>query len=260
MSSPPFAPGPGRLAWSSSPELGKTRGAVLVPTGAVEQHGPHLATGVDIWLATAVALGVAGRDPSIRVAEPISYGSSAHHLAFPGTISLRPSTFIAIVVDVCRSLARDGFFPIVLNGHGGNRGALQVAVSELGADGVRSAAFSYFDLIREDAAAILPDADQGCGHACALETSLMLHLFPGSARAEAIPAGGTPSCWPDPHLYSPSPITVWRGFEEINPTGVIGKPADATAEAGAKLYDAAVTRSLEAVLRLRDGFAPLQPR
>jgi len=83
----------------------------------------------------------------------------------------------------------------------------------------------------------------------------MLHLFPGSARAEAIPAGGTPSCWPDPHLYSPSPITVWRGFEEINPTGVIGRPSDATAEAGAKLYDAAVSRSLEAVLRLRDSFA-----
>ena len=104
MSSPPFAPGPGRLAWSSSPELGKARGAVLVPTGAVEQHGPHLATGVDIWLATAVALGVAGRDASIRVAEPISYGSSAHHLAFPGTISLRPSTFIAMSLSVRRTV------------------------------------------------------------------------------------------------------------------------------------------------------------
>src|SRR5690625_4359568 len=77
--------------------------AVLVPTGAVEQHGPHLPLGVDTWLATELCHRVSDQlDDSlpVTVAEPISYGCSWHHTSFPGTVSLRTSTFISLLADV----------------------------------------------------------------------------------------------------------------------------------------------------------------
>jgi creatinine amidohydrolase len=77
-----------------------------------------------------------------------------------------------------------------------------------------------------------------------------MHLVPGAVDAGAFPGGGTPPCWPDPHLFARAPITVWRGFEEINTTGVIGKPADASPERGEALFRAAVRRSAEAVSAL----------
>lgn len=244
---PSFDPGPRRAAWAASPEAAG-RGVVVVPVGAVEQHGPHLPLGVDAWLAHAVALGAAERAGGATVAEPLAYGCSSHHLGFPGTVSLRPSTFVAVVRDVCASLARDAAAVLLLNGHGGNRAALDVALAELGERGVRAAAaVSYFDLIRAD----LPElADDEVGHACALETSLMLHLWPESVRREAIPAEPTPPAWPDPHLWAPRGVAVWRPFEEIDPRGVIGTPARASAEIGARAYDAAVRRCAEAIAAL----------
>ncbi len=255
-------PGPHLYAWHSSPDLADLadrRSMALLPAGAVEQHGPHLPVGVDAWIAGAVARAVAVRETSVLALEPLAYGISSHHSRFAGTLTLRPATFIAVIVDICRSLARKGFFPVVLNGHGGNRAALSVAIAELGESGVRAAAFSYFDLIAADAQAILPDAQTGTGHACALETSLMLHLLPAAVRSARIPEGGTPSCWPNPHLFAHSPVTVWRGFEEINPTGVIGCPADASAAAGQRLFDAAVERAIATICRLRAEFVNTEP-
>jgi creatinine amidohydrolase len=256
---PDFRPAPGRQAWMTTQAAreegaARPRRGVLIPVGAVEQHGPHLPLGVDIWIATSVALAMAERSTRLLAAEPMPYGSSAHHRAFPGTMSLRPSTFIAVLVDVCTGLSQDGYLPIVLNGHGGNRAPMQVALTELGILGVRAAAITYFELIAEEAREILPDVETGTGHACALETSLMMHLVPDSVRAERIPEGGTPPGWPDPHLYAGAGPSVWRGFEEINSTGVIGRPSDASAAAGARLFEAAVERSLLAAHRLLDTY------
>ena len=100
----PGRDGPGALAFAAitSPEARAlavsqpSRPVALLPTGAVEQHGPHLPLGVDIWLASAVARAVAEGQAGMRVCEPFAYGSSQHHRAFPGTMSLSPLTFIAV--------------------------------------------------------------------------------------------------------------------------------------------------------------------
>ena len=230
---------------------GASRPGALLPTGAVEQHGPHLPMGLDIWLATAVAFAAAEGQPGIKVCEPFAYGSSHHHRAFPGTMSLSPQTFIAVLVDLCGCLWGDGFLPVIINGHGGNRAAIQVAVTTLGQRGVVSAGFSYFDLIADVAAEILPDAAGGTGHACALETSLMMHVLPERVRTALIPEGTTPPSWPDPHLYAGPAVTVWRPFEAIRENGVIGTPSEASPSAGARLFAAAVERSRETVLKIQ---------
>jgi hypothetical protein len=185
---------------------------------------------------------------------------AGNDLSFTGSVG-HPSLIRGDEPDGNRApFDADGMIPIILNGHGGNRAPLQVAVAELGAAGIRAAGFSYFDLIAEEARTTLPDAATGTGHACALETSLMMALFAGAVRASRIPSGGTPPSWPDPHLYAASPVAVWRGFEEINPTGVIGKPSEASATAGEALFAAAVQRSVEAVHRLRQSWGQFSSR
>lgn len=254
-----FDPGinPESFALMTSPEAAAVSNAAalrpvaLLPTGAVEQHGPHLSMGLDIWMASAVARAAADGQAAIRVCEPLAYGSSAHHRAFAGTMSLSPQTFIAVLVDLCSCLWDDGFLPVVINGHGGNRAPIQVAITTLGQRGVVSAGFSYFDLIADVAAEVLPDVASGTGHACALETSLMMHVLPQGVRNGLIPEGTTPSAWPDPHLYSASPIAVWRPFETIRENGVIGTPSQASSAAGARLFSAAVERSLETILKIQ---------
>lgn len=251
-----FSPGPHRYAWRTSPEAGRDRAddrppVALLPTGAVEQHGPHLPLGVDTWLAEAVCLGVAGRDDSVLVAERLPYGCSWHHTRLPGTVTLRTRTFVDLVADVCRSLVANGYRPLVVNGHGGNRGALQVALADLAEAGGRAWSVSYFELLADLAAELFPPGETSTGHACALETSLVWYLWPDAVRAGDIPPGETPPTWPDPHLFSRDRVGVVRPFDEINPTGVIGRPSDASPEAGQRLYVAAVDRLAAVVHRVR---------
>lgn len=226
-------------------------GLTLLPVGATEQHGPHLPLGTDWWLAEAVALEAAGRAPGADVAGAVPYGISPHHRGFPGTVTLRTRTFIDLVVDVCASLAADGRVPVVVNGHGGNRGALQVAVAELGERGHTAWAVSYFELLDDVVEDVFPDGHRHVGHACALETSLVMHLWPEAVAADRIPEGGTPPCWPDPHLFTGDRVSVYRRFEDVNPTGVVGTPSLATPEAGARLFEAAADRLAVLLGRIR---------
>jgi creatinine amidohydrolase len=229
---------------------GEARLAV-VPVGATEQHGPHLPLETDTLLATAVAEAVVARTPRTTVGPVLALGCSAHHLGFPGTVSLRPQTFVATVVDVCRSLAAAGTAVLLLNGHGGNRAPLGVALIELAEEELRAYSLTYWDLLEDVMTEALgAEAPAASGHACALETSLMQHLHPDSVRADRIPSGATPATWPDPHMFSTDAVQVVRPFEEISPDGVIGRPSLATPELGRRLFGAAVERCAREVERI----------
>lgn len=223
----------------------------VVPVGATEQHGPHLPLNTDTLLATDVAEAIVARTPGTLVGPVVDLGCSAHHLGFPGTVSLSVDTFVATVVDLCRSLAAAGLTVVLLNGHGGNRAPLGVGLIELTSEGIRAYSFTYWDLLGDVVAEELgPAAREACGHACALETSLMQHLRPDSVRESLIPKGGTPPTWPDPHMFSSEVVQVVRPFEELSPNGVIGRPSLATPELGRRLFDAAVERGAQAVERV----------
>ena len=235
---------------SAELESGPER-VVVVPVGATEQHGPHLPLETDTLLATAVAEAIVTRTPGTLLAPALELGCSSHHSAFAGTISLSTQTFVGIVVDVCRSLGRAGLTAVLLNAHGGNRAQLDVALTELADDGVRAYAFTYWELLEDVVVDELGEAAaSACGHACALETSLMQHLHPHLVRDSAIPAGGTPPTWPDPHMFSSDAVRVVRPFDEIRADGVIGRPSLATPEFGRRLFDAAVARGALIVDRI----------
>ncbi|WP_340646779.1 creatininase family protein [Phenylobacterium sp.] len=113
--------------------LGRSK-TVVIPIGSNEQHGPTGLLGTD-WLCPEIIANEAQKTGDILVGPTFNIGMAQHHLGFPGTISLRPSTFIAAIGDWCRSLGHHGFEKIYfLNGHGGNTHTIEAAFSELYAE------------------------------------------------------------------------------------------------------------------------------
>ncbi|WP_147375439.1 creatininase family protein [Jiangella rhizosphaerae] len=149
---------------------------VVLPVGAVEQHGPHLATGTDSRLAALLAAAAARRaheehGVSVVVAPALPFGASAHHLPFGGTLSLTAATMLAVLTDLLRSMIASGATRIVVvNGHGGNSGVVHAAAADVAAghDGVAVAHLDYWRLVDPRADLNVP------GHAGRFETSMML--------------------------------------------------------------------------------------
>jgi creatinine amidohydrolase len=147
---------------------------VVLPVGATEQHGPHLATGTDWILAEAVSAEAAvlvheRAARPIVLAPAVPFGASDHHLPFGGTLSLSPETLLAVLLDLARSLHADGGRRLVLvNGHGGNTGVCHAAAAAASTRyGVNAAHVDYWQLMA-DAGLPVP------GHAGQFETALML--------------------------------------------------------------------------------------
>ena len=117
-----------RLTWRDAEAALARARLALVPVGSLEQHGPHLTLDTDLAVAEAFAqrLDVELGDDAL-LCPPLPYGLSEHHLAFPGTITLRPDTFIGVLLDLVESLAHWGLRRVlVVNGHGGNIDALRL--------------------------------------------------------------------------------------------------------------------------------------
>ncbi|MDB9487890.1 creatininase family protein [Dolichospermum circinale CS-537/01] len=109
--------------------LQKSSGIIL-PIGSTEQHGPTALIGTDAICAESISKGV-GEATQAMVGPTINVGMALHHTAFPGTISLRPSTLILVVKDYLTCLVKAGFTKFYfINGHGGNIATLKAAFSE----------------------------------------------------------------------------------------------------------------------------------
>jgi creatinine amidohydrolase len=177
---------------------------VLLPVGATEQHGPHLPVGTDHFavehIAREAARSVAARLP-IVVAPTLPFGSSHHHLAFGGTLSLGTETYYRVISDLVDSLLTDGFRRVfVLNGHGGNNELIQLAVRDLAlAREADLAAASYWTVAWDDLVRLeTHQYGRFPGHAGAFETSLVLALRPELVREPRPHRDKVPPWTPNP--------------------------------------------------------------
>jgi creatinine amidohydrolase len=226
-------------------EVGEAAAAgaiALLPVGATEQHGPHLATGTDTLLADHVADAAAELTGDV-VLPALPYGCSLGHTdRWPGTLSLHPTTMIAVVVEVGRWAHASGFRKLVLvNGHATNGPPCQSAILQLRHDlpDLRPRFVSIFDLTPGIAERYREDASDF--HANEAETSMLLHLAESQVRLQ--------------RAVDEPDRTVGRVLSYAMPavtrSGVVGAPSTASATRGAELVEQLVEALAELLTRAR---------
>lgn len=229
-----------------------TDAVVLLPTGATEQHGPHLATGHDTFTVTAIAHRAARTvdpDTSIVLAPALPFGSSAHHLPFGGTLSLNTDTYRQVVHDLVTSMIGGGARRIfLLNGHGGNRELNQLVARDIAqaqpiGRPVAIAATSYWEIA---AATLAADPDLGAvrqpGHAGQFETATMLAMTPEHVREPRAVRETDPSLVPAILGARIETTGLWATYD-----GYTDFPHRATAEQGQRAL-AIIVRDVAAAL------------
>ena len=237
------------LTWPEVKRLPLRDMAVIAPLGSFEQHGPHLPFTTDTDLAAAIAEAVEQALPERVLLLPCLWlGHSTHHMHFPGTLDVRQMHYIAVIEDLCRSILAMGATKVLLlNGHGGNdvpvRTALREVKTELaGRKGVHVLYAAYWMLAAASIREIRESEPGGLGHACEMETSLMLHLHPERVRMELAKRDGPrhPSPYRKADMQLAKPVYSVNEFHEISESGVVGHPELATAEKGRRFFEAIV--------------------
>lgn len=237
------------LHWPEVKQLDREKIVAVIPVGSMEQHGPHLPFSVDILASSRLADDLEKRLPEILLLPPLWAGVSAHHMDFPGSITLRARVFIDLLRDICASLHHHGFRRMVLlNGHGGNRSSLEVLGQELFVElGLTVNTLAYWDLVPDLVKSLKSTKSSGMGHSGELETALMLYLAPHLVNQKDIPQGVLGIEEPGPT----SGIKRYVNMKDHSQPGVIGMPSAATPEIGKKLYDGALDALEKAVRALQ---------
>jgi creatinine amidohydrolase len=213
---------------------------VVLPTGATEQHGPHLPTGHDSFTVTDIAARAAETAATPVVLAPtLTFGSSHHHLPFGGTLSLSTDTYYRVVRELVESMIAAGARRIfLLNGHGGNQElnvlvARDVPLAQPVVEPVVVAAASYWQLAQaaldaEPALAGVPSP----GHAGQFETATMLATAPDRVReprAERTHDPYVPSVVPGARVEQTGMWAMFDGYTDF--------PHRATADLGGIILD-----------------------
>jgi creatinine amidohydrolase len=248
------------MTWREAEAALATAHLAILPTGSIEQHGPHMALETDIAVGWALAQRLAADLGEIAVlCPPIDYGLSEHHMRFPGTITLRPSTFTQLVLDVVESLAHWGMRRVlVVNGHGGNIDALRLVSRTARRDlGSLVASLMWAQVGSDEIASRVTSASYG--HACEVETSVAMVLAPHVVYEDRIePPLGRVSV--DPLTDPPRSIidqTVL--MHEWTADGALGDPRLANTEDGKAIVDVVATRALEFARRFAEQPLPDLP-
>ncbi|CAN5485635.1 creatininase family protein [soil metagenome] len=213
---------------------------VVVAAGSIEQHGPHLPLLTDTLIGDGLAAAVVSRLSRAFQGPTISLGCSEHHMAFPGTITMEKATFVAVVSDYARSLARHGFrYVFFVPSHGGNFAPLREAVDALGGqiDETIVATFSnlleFVEVLNSSQLPFDVTAERAGAHAGETETALVMHLRPDLVQADRAEEG-----YVGPFGQEQSEIIFREGMTALTPNGILGDARGAEAEFGVAALDA----------------------
>lgn len=216
---------------------------IIIPIGSTEQHGPNGLIGTDAICPEKIALGIAAQsirlEKDILIAPTINFGMAQHHMAFAGTIALKPSTLISLVCDVVESLQHHGFTHFYfINGHGGNIPPVTTAFCELyhaASFSGRSAPHCHLaNWWRNDAiTSLAEELYQGAegSHATVSEVALSYFAHPEAVKDVVM----NPVLAPTGQFYDAA------DFRKKFPDGRIGSsPQLANPQDGERFYDLAV--------------------
>jgi len=213
---------------------------VLVPVGTLEQHGPHLPIGTDVFIPVEVARRVAEK-MNVVVAPPVYYGNSSSMKHMKGVFSVTPESLASFLYDICRSLASQGFKKIVLlNGHSGNMQVIDFIGHKLREEtGAKIVRIEWWTIAYEEIPKIcgspVSHADQG-------ETSMLMACRPGLAQMDKAVKDET-FTEKVQKLTDGKPKNmqkVYVPFDTWTKTGLIGDATKASVEKGQKMLEVVV--------------------
>lgn len=231
------------LRWTDIQAMPDKANVVLIlPVGAIEQHGPHLPLVVDAAIGEAVlgkALEKLEPDIPAYALPSLYYGKSNEHWHFPGTITLSAQTLLATITEIAESLYRAGFRKLVLmNSHGGQPQVMEIAARDLH---VKYDDFLVFPLftwrVPQITKELLTPKELQLGiHAGDAETSLMLSILPDQVKMEA-------AVMEYPDLPNDNLVTMEGRLQfgwvtrDLSQSGVVGDATVATKEKGDRILE-----------------------
>lgn len=219
----------------------------MVPIGSLETHGPHLPLGNDGLKIGKIADMVAQVEPVV-VLPTLFYTQSYQAKLWPGALCIHSELLTALLENICDEAYRNGFEKIVLlHGHGGNtpvmEGFLRLVADKAKPYSVYSIPpwAGLWELIEE-----IKETD-AIGHACEMETSISLYLFPEGVNMEAV-RGKVFQRRTDLDVSPASTPVDWMANW---PEGPLGEPSKATVEKGEKLVKRWVEVVVDALRRIK---------
>lgn len=256
------------LTWPEMQTAIAHQPVILLPFGAIEDHGPHLPLNTDNLIVEAICRETARRIPGEALVMPlIAYGLDEHHMDFPGTISVEMHTLLSYVVDVATSVARHGFtYLLIVNGHGSNAPIADLAArrvvleTEIVCGAISPNAAVDPTLAEPTLSQMRRSRPGGIAHACEYETAMMLYLRPDLVQMDkAVREVGQLKFsyfnWDHPE---PSALAWQDWWSRLSESGVCGDPTAATAEFGQALFETTVENFIRFVREFR--LIPLRPR
>jgi creatinine amidohydrolase len=236
------------LPWPAFRELPADTVAVL-PVASIEQHGPHLPVSVD----TTINQGVIARTLAVTPAElPVlvlptqCVGNSVEHLRFPGTVTTKPETLLALVTDIGASVARAGVKRLVIvNSHGGNVSVLDIAARRIRIENGIFVVNAMWARMGKPESLKDPVEGRYGIHAGRDETAVLLALRPdlvdmSKARNFVSRWQGASNIAPRVAPDAGAPL-AWQA-QDLNPAGAVGDASLATAEQGDEILGFAAER------------------
>lgn len=238
---------------------------VVLPTAAIEQHGPHLPVGVDTMIAEGMLAQLRATCPDdldILILPVQSVGKSNEHIHAGGTLTLSAENALRVWTEIGLSVARAGLRKIVIaNSHGGNLDLISILSRELRVRaGMMAVKCQWGNFGQPEG--LYSEQERGFGiHGGDVETSLMLHFRPECVDMSAAQDfRSTAETAPIPPV---GPVSLAWVSSDLNPAGTVGEAHLATAEKGAASCAHQVAGFIDLLRTLRDlpldGYAPTMP-
>jgi len=217
---------------------------VILPIGAVEQHGPHLNVETDTLIGEFFCdLLNKEIDKNVLILPSISICCSEHHMDFAGTLSVSHETLMRYIKDILVSIKKNGFKNIIIfNAHGGNQAIGSVVVESFGIENPECnlTIMTWWKIASKELFEISETGPFGVGHACELETSLMMYIKGDNVRISEIVNGPVTKTfdWAGADLLRGSRALLHRSMKEHTPNGIYGDPRAASYEKGETITNA----------------------
>ena len=228
---------------------------LLLPVGAVEQHGPHLPLSVDHVIAHESATAVVdecGDELDMWQLPTISISKSNEHAWSPGTLYLSPETMLAVLRDIGRCVAfTEAKRLVILNAHGGNTTTLGTALRELRLQfGLKT--FLMHPRLPADHGGTSPEGELGMGiHGGHNETSVFMHLRPEQVQLDKAERRVPEALAENAHVKFGGSVSFGWSSDDFNPDGYLGDPTGASAEIGKQLFEVSVSAMCEAMAEVK---------